>query len=313
MLSHSSASLRLREPAPHWAAPLAAGAGPLQLEGSVRPSLAGYRLLRRAGQGRRTTLWLADDLQRGGQVALKLMDRTAPGRDASFAREFALAATLRHAHVLRLIEQGAAGPVAYLAMEFVAGGDLRQRIAGGVNPAEALALLRGAATGLAQLHRRGLVHRDVKPANFLLRADGAVVLADFGLVAATGSSDPLARAGAIVGTPRYVAPEQSQGSPAAPAADVYSLGVLFHEMLCGKPPFGGETLMEVLSQHLVAVAPPLPPALAGLQGLADALLHKDPARRPQDADAVLQAVEILERGAFPRQTPAGPTGTRWNP
>jgi serine/threonine protein kinase len=278
----------------------------LRLEGSVRPAIAGYRLVRRIGRGRRATTWLACDLRDRSPVALKLADRAG----GSFAREFTLAAAAAHPHVLRVLEHGVAGGTAYLAMEYLPEGDLARRMTAGVSAAQAIEWLRQAAAGLSQLHGNGLVHRDVKPANFLLRADGSLVLADFGLVTEAGSVDPQARPGSLVGTPRYVSPEQLQGAPAAPAADVYSLGVLFHELLCGTPPFGGETLMEVLSQHLVAPAPQLPAALAGWQALADAMLAKDAGSRLPHAGLVPAWIASLQHEAC-ATTPAGATGKRW--
>jgi serine/threonine protein kinase len=280
----------------------ASGAAPLAA-GRVAPAIAGYRMTRHIGQGRRSSVWLARDLQHGGDVALKIAS-CRPGAAVSFEREYELALRLPHPRIVRPLEQGSAAGVAYLAMEYLAGGNLARRTAHPLAAAEAVACLRQAAQALQQLHDRGLVHRDVKPANFLLRADGSLALADFGLVAESGSAHDLP-AGSIVGTPRYISPEQLQGGPARPAADVYSLGVLFHELLCGRPPFAGETLMEVLSQHLVASAPPLPGALAPLQGLAGAMLAKEVDRRLPDAAAVLEQIESLNRAAILRPAPAG--------
>lgn len=274
--------------------------------GSFQPSIGGYRLLRRLGEGRRSSVWLARDGQ-GMQLAVKL------AQQASFAYEFELATALAHPNIVRVVDHGRAGGVAYLAMELADGGALSAHLRAACDTGRALDWLRGAASALARLHGAGLVHRDVKPANFLVRADGTLALSDFGLVVPRGCSEPLAGQGAIVGTPRYLAPEQGQGEPAQPAADVYSLGVLFHEMLCGQPPFSGETLMEVLSQHLVAAVPPLPAALAPLQPLAAAMLAKQPEHRPADAAAVLQAIDALEGAFFPRPAPAGPSGKRWLP
>lgn len=289
-----------------WLAAPVADAPELRLEGRVRASIAGYRLMRRIGHGRRSTTWLAVDLRDRTEVALKLADR--PG--TSFALEYERACAAADPHVLRVLEHGEAGGVAYLAMEYASGGDLAARIAKGITVPAAVDFLAQAASALAALHRNGLVHRDVKPANFLLRGDGTLVLADFGLAAAAGALDPLARPGAIVGTPRYVSPEQLQGAPAAPAADVYSLGVLFHELLCGTPPFAGETLMEVLSQHLVAPAPQLPPGMGALQPLADAMLAKDAGLRLPHAGLVPEWIASLQHEAC-ATTPAGPSGTRW--
>lgn len=264
-----------------WRSPRAAGhdAGAID----APPRVPGYRMLRPIGSGRRTRAWLAFDLNRRADVVLKL--EAAPGH--SLHRDGAVAARVQGPNLVRVHAQGRTGQWAWLAMEHAAGGDLARKLGAPLPRAEALELLRQSAEALAQLHRQGLVHRDVKPANFLLRADGSLVLADFGLVVAAGEDSRGHAPGALFGTPRYVAPEQLQGAPAAPAADVYSLGVLLHELLTGRPPFAGETLMEVLAQHLLAEPARLPAALADLQPLVDRMLCKDVQGRLPDADAVL--------------------------
>lgn len=264
-----------------WRAPRAAGhdAGAMD----APPRVPGYRMLRPIGRGRRTCAWLAFDLNRRADVVLKL--EAAPG--ASVLHDGAVAARVQGPNLVRVHAQGRTGQWAWLAMEHAAGGDLARKVGAALPRSDVLALVRQAAEALAQLHRQGLVHRDVKPANFLLRADGTLMLADFGLVVATGEGGEAQAAGALFGTPRYVAPEQLQGAPAAPAADVYSLGVLLHELLTGRPPFAGETLMEVLAQHLLAEPARLPAALADLQPLVDRMLCKDLQGRLPDADAVL--------------------------
>lgn len=249
----------------------------------LAPQVPGYRALRELGTGRRSSAWLARDEATGREVVLKL----EPAAGSRLHREWEIAASLQGGHVLRVHDHGRAGPWAWLATEHVAGGDLAARMRRPLAAAEALSLVRQAALGLAQLHRQDRVHRDVKPANFLLRADGTLVLADFGLVARSGDTAAGLQQGALTGTPRYVAPEQLQGAPASPAADVYSLGVLLHEMLCGRPPFPGETLMEILSQHLLAPPPRLPADLAQLQPLVDCMLAKQAPGRPEHADALL--------------------------
>jgi serine/threonine protein kinase len=268
----------------------AAGSDPHSLAGSARaaaaveraPQVPGYRVLRALGAGRRSTVWLAWDAARSAEVALKVQ----PSPHESFRHEYESAQRLAGDAIVRVHGQGRAGSFAYLAMEYLPGGDLAQRLRARVTPAQAGSWLRQAAHALARLHRLQLVHRDVKPQNFLLRADGRIVLADLALVEAAGRT-PAAGANRLFGTPRYLAPEQLQGAAAAPAADVYSLGVLLHEMLAGAPPFAGETLMEVLSQHLVATAPRLPATLAAWQPLVDRMLAKEAQCRLPDADAVL--------------------------
>ncbi len=253
----------------------------------LAPSVPGYRVLRELGTGRRSSAWLAQDGD-GETLVLKLQ----PADGAQLHREWEFAAGCAGGHVVRVFDHGRDARWAWLAMEYLPGGDLAQRLRRPVERAQALAWLAEAARGLAQLHRRDCVHRDVKPANFLLRADGALVLADLGLVARAGTV-PAGAEGALTGTPRYVAPEQLQGGPASPAADVYSLGVLLHEMLCGRPPFSGETLMEVLSQHLLAAPARLPAHAVDLQPLVDRMLAKEVQQRLPHADAVL---DLLSQG-----------------
>lgn len=256
---------------------------PAPLGGPALPRIPGFRLLRQVGRGRHAAAWLAWDSGARCEVVLKLQ---AAG-DGSLMREYAVAQRLASPHIVKVHGCGEAEGCGWLAMEHLPGGNLRRLIGQGNTAQEALVLLRQAAQALAQLHRLRLVHRDVKPDNLLLRAIGELVLADFGLVTPSGALDARAQPGAVVGTPRYVAPEQLQGAAAAPAADVYSLGVLLHEMLCGGPPFPGETLMEVLSQHLVAPPPRLPADIAVLQPLLDRMLAKEVKDRLPDADAVL--------------------------
>lgn len=305
----SSSAFTALESGPDWGratAMLPTSTGLTGLGGNVLPALGGYQLVRRIGEGRRSVVWLAQDQQRGGEVALKVGDRALAG---AFAREHDVARQLSHPNIVRVLEHGCAGNVAFLAMEHVAGGALSGCDGRALEPGLAVHVACEAAAAVAQLHAIGLVHRDVKPANFLLRGEEALVLADFGLVAAAGAAD-VARPGALFGTPRYVSPEQLQGAPAQPAADVYSLGVLLYELLCGKPPFTGATLVEVLAQHLVAAVPALPAAIAWLQPLLGAMLAKDPARRLPDAAAVLQALGALAFPDSPRPAAAGMRSAR---
>ena len=269
-----------------WRAPRAAGHDATCIE--APPRVPGYRLLRPLGHGRRTCAWLAFDLNRRADVVLKL--EALPG--ASVQREAALAARVQGPQLVRVLGQGRTAAWNWIALEHLPGGDLAARLGRPVPREQALPLLRQAAEALALLHRQGLVHRDVKPANFLLREDGRLVLADFGLMAEAGAIDANCVPGAIVGTPRYVAPEQLEGASAAPAADVYGLGVLLHEMLAGDPPFSGETLMEVLAQHLLAEPRRLPGPLEDLQPLVDRMLCREPQDRLPDADAVLRLMGL---------------------
>ena len=279
------------------------------------PRIEGYRIRRRIGEGRTATVYLANDLLRGGELVLKVPHQRQQGdvaRQASFAREFAIPSLIRSAHVIRVFEQLIGDDYSYIAMEYLKGGDLAARIRGGLNASQALLLLRQAALALEELHRRGFVHCDVKPANLLMHARADLVLADFGSarqVGATGAAAP----GAVVGTPRYAAPEQTQADPARPAADVYSLGVVFYEMLCGTPPFAGTSVMEVACQHLVAAVPRLPAELAALQPLIDSMLQKQARSRLPDGAAVLHEIDLIKMAAFPSANAARATESRCLP
>lgn len=258
------------------------GAGTALASGDATPRVPGYRLQCPVGTGRHGSVWLGQDLRTGVAAAVKL--RAGP---ASFAAEAAIAQRVLSPHVVQVHAHGAVDGFQWMAMEYLPGGSLAPHVCGRLAPRQALAWLRQAARALAPLHRQQLVHRDVKPANYLLRADGTLVLADLGLAAASGTVGASFDDGVLVGTARYVAPEQLQGAPARPAADVYALGVLLYEMLAGRPPFSGPSALEVLAQHLVAPAPPLPRDCVELQAVVDRLLAREVNRRLPDADAVL--------------------------
>src|SRR6185369_8437061 len=260
------------------------------------PLIDGYRVSRLIGEGRVARVYLAEDERRGGNVALKVLkDSHAPSElvRQGFAAECAILSCIRHEHVVRVVEHSAGGDPAYLAMEYLPGGTLRERMRSGVDEDAAVSLLRQAAGGLAAAHRRAIVHRDVKPENFLMGASAVLVLTDFGVAAARGNAGSRVAPGKLVGTPSYAAPEQAQGELPTAAADVYSLGVMFYEMLCGRRPFNGPTALEVLSQHLVAPVPPVPAEFAHYQPLIGRMLDKRPKYRLPDADAVLQEIRRL--------------------
>lgn len=288
-----SQKLRRRQPARLGSRDSSLGAG-----GHALPRISGYRIERTVGKGRRSTAYLARNVLGGDQVVLKVLDPAAgdnPVRLASFAQEFAIPSAMRHDNVIRVFDQVVGDGVAYIAMEYLDGGHLGEWIHRGLSAPEAVSLLRQAAQALAEVHRRGVVHRDVKPANLLLRVCGKLVIADFGLACWRDQGVSVAPRGQLVGTPSYVSPEQAQGEVVLAAADIYSLGVVFYEMLCGRTPFPGNTLMEQLSQHLMAPVPRLPGALERYQPLLDAMLEKHAACRLPDAQAVLEGIDRLER------------------
>jgi serine/threonine-protein kinase PpkA len=251
----------------------------------IRKPVAGYQLEAVLGRGRHSIVYLARHPQSSRRVALKVARRRSlegmgPGQD--LAREFAVQAALAQRHVIQVFDHGECGGDAYLAMEYAARGPLAPH---GDRSVAGRAVFAEAASALGWMHESGWVHRDVKPGNLLQRADGSLALGDFGCACRAGEAG--SSAGLLVGTPRYAAPEQSEGAPSNSAADVYSLGVCFYEMLAGKPLFPGETLTELLGQHLLAPIPRLAREHAAWQPLLDAMLAKDPGQRPPDGQAVL--------------------------
>ena len=236
-----------------------------------------YRVERVLGRGRHASLWLAFDKGRGENVALKIAQRGCMRAEFDAQRSIADDRVVR-AHDCGVLPDGRP----FLAMEYVSGGDvMHARLS-----QDAIDdVITDAAAALAGVHRHGWVHRDIKPAHFLLRGEREVALCDFGSACRIGAR-PQHSAPSVIGTPRYAAPEQIEGAAATPAADVYSLGVCAFEWLAGHPPFKGETLTELFSQHVRAPVPRLPRETAHWQEFVDALLAKDAARRPPDGAAV---------------------------
>jgi serine/threonine-protein kinase len=266
---------------------------PVSLHAPGAPrEFAGHALEAPIARGRFATVYRARDLRTGRRIALKLASveaLLAAGQPGDFAHE---------AHAMACVGTGAAPAVlgagrteddAWLAMELLEA-DWRA-LPWPATVAQALRHLGAAARALAAVHDAGWVHRDVKPANLLLRADGRVALTDYATACRLGA--PGTRT--CIGTPRYTAPEQSQGAPADPAADVYSLGVLAHEWLAAAAPFPGATPTELVAQHLMAAVPVLPGNFAALQPLVTDLLAKDAAARPaRGGDVALRLARITD-------------------
>ncbi len=192
----------------------------------------------------------------------------------------------------------------YLVMELVDGAPLSQLLTAPMLPDRAADLVAQAADGLAVAHAAGIVHRDVKPANFLVTPDGRVKITDFGIARARGAAS-FTDTGTIMGTPHYVAPEVAEGKEATASSDIYSLGVVLYEALSGTKPFVGDTPIAVALSHLRDQPRPLPASVpAPLQSLVQSALAKDPAERPPDAAAFASA---LRSATGPDAVPTSPT------
>jgi eukaryotic-like serine/threonine-protein kinase len=264
--------------------------------GSVR--IRGYRCVRRIAVGGSSTVFLAEFERTGETRVLKVFRQVPDAVEGTttfdrFLREFDLAARLDHPNIARIHDLGVADDHVYLAMEYFPGGDLRSRMGAPLPWRDALGYLRQLAAALGALHQVGVLHRDVKPGNVLLRGDGSLAFIDFGLARQLGLESDISGNGAIFGTPHYMSPEQGHGLELDGRSDLYSLGIVLHEMLTGEKPFRAETPLAVIYMHANEPVPRLPPALAHLQPLHDALLAKRASDRPASASEIVARVDEL--------------------
>jgi serine/threonine-protein kinase PpkA len=259
--------------------------------------IPGYRVIRPLGRGGMATVYLAiqESVQR--EVALKAMSPTLLADEQfgeRFVREARIAAKLRHPHVVQIYDVGRVGDHPYIAMEYLPGGAAIARNGTPREPRFALRVIREIAGALGYAQNKGVVHRDIKPDNILLREDGAAVLTDFGIARASDNSR-MTRTGAIIGTPHYMSPEQARGLPLDGRADLYSLGIVFHELLLGRVPYQADDSLAVGIMHITAPLPRLPAELASLQPVLDRLLAKEPEQRFQGGAELAAAIERIER------------------
>jgi len=252
-----------------------------------------YRLEELQGHGPMSEVWRAHDDTLDRTVALKILSPTADLE--RFRREARVLAELADENVMRVYDYGedAAGP--FMALEWLPGGTLEERLAQGpLPPDETRRIATGIATGLTRLHARGVVHRDLKPANVLFDQEGRTKLGDFGLARRAVGPGTLTDAGTVLGTAAYISPEQASGEPAGPTSDVYSFGVILFRMLTGRLPFVADEPLALVDMHRHTPAPAVetlqPDAPPDLAALTAAALRKDPAQRPADGRALLAAL-----------------------
>ncbi len=280
-------------------------------------TLGKYRLLQRLGSGGMAQVYRAHDPASGSEVAVKILYPHLTGNEgfvARFRREVQAAASLDHPHIIRVLDHGTDGDLSYLVMELVDGPSLKtvlEQREEPLSPDEAVRLVATLADALEHAHRQGVVHRDVKPSNVLLR-DGQLdspVLTDFG-VARMVEATVATAAGTTLGTPTYMAPEQGEGQPGDARSDIYALGVILYELLTSKPPFEAESPYALILHHIHTPPPPprtLRPALPkALEAVTLRALAKEPAARYPSAAAFAAALrQSLGPATRPRLRPFG--------
>jgi serine/threonine protein kinase len=204
-----------------------------------------------------------------------------------FLQEYELIAKLDHPNIVKIFDLGVADDHAFIAMEYCGAGSLKLRVLRGMESETAFGLMRQIAGALGELHRAGMMHRDLKPTNVMFRDDDSLVLIDFGLAKEAELRAEITSTGEIFGTPYYMSPEQGHAGEVDERGDIYSLGIIFYEMLSGMKPFEGETAMSVIIQHRNAPVPRLPESLARYQPCVDKMMAKRPEQRFQSVEELL--------------------------
>ena len=263
-----------------------------------------YRALKRLGSGGMAEVWCAEDEVLGRRVALKLLGSRFAGDlefRERFRREAQAAAGLTHPNIVGIFDRSEWEGTPYIAMELVDGQTLKELVQqrGPLPPNIAVGLTEQILGALGYAHKRGIVHRDVKPQNVILDPEGQAKVADFGIARAVNNASDMTQTGAIVGTVQYLSPEQANGDPVDARSDLYSAGIVLYELLTGHPPFDGEAPVSIALKHLNErpvppgqMLPGIPPAL---EAVVMRSLEKDPNRRYQSAEEFIAALEQARR------------------
>jgi DNA-binding response OmpR family regulator len=286
----ASRRAKLASSGDHVASVVATEAAPVETPADLIP---GYLIRSTIGESEKAVVYLAQSDSLGRDVALKVsLGEADSDTHKILQREFAAVARIRHPAVVELHDYGVHAGREYLAMEYFPLGDLKARMYRGVSEGEALRFVENIASALRVVHHAGILHRDLKPPNVMLRETDDVALIDFGLARNLEGGLQSTRTGVLRGSPYYMSPEQALGEQLDARTDLYSLGIMFYEMLTGKKPFAGTSAIEVLQEHVNAPVPQLPERHTVYQPLLDRMLAKSRDQRYASAEEVIDAIAI---------------------
>jgi len=257
----------------------------------IHPLIRGYRFIEKLGATTHSSIYLAERESTGNKIVLKVLQQLPDVADNigafdRFLQEYELIAEIDHPNIVEIHDLGVSDDHAHIAMEYIDAGDLKRRIMAGITEPDAVRYLGQIASALAEIHRVGILHRDLKPGNIMLRSDDSIALIDFGLAKRMRLRMELTDEGEIFGTPYYMSPEQGHGNGVDQRSDIYSLGVIFYEMLTGSKPYKADTAMGIIYMHAQAPIPLLQPRLSKYQALINMMLAKEPEDRLQSADEI---------------------------
>lgn len=244
------------------------------------------------------TVYLAIQESLERSVVLKTLNMTRADSEEvveRFINEGRMIASLRHPHIITIFDIGTVSDVPYIAMEYVEGGDLKRKMRDRILPDVALDILEKIGGALDLAHQQGIVHRDVKPGNILFRGDGTPLLSDFGIAKHVRIDAELTSTGTVLGSPFYMSPEQAEGDEVDGRSDIYSLGIIFYEMLMGCRPYVGESAIKIILHHIQAPIPRLPKDLSRFQPLLNRMMAKEPKDRLPDAATLVEEVADLRK------------------
>ncbi len=264
--------------------------------------LPGYKIIKEIGRGGMAKVYLARHEGLDRDVAIKVMFPNLAA-DSSyserFIREARIVAKLSHHNIVTVFDVGIFEQYHYIAMEFLPGITLDDKIKSGISNSEILSIIKQISAGMYYAHDKGFIHRDIKPENIMFRENGSAVITDFGIARATKSETKMTAVGTVIGTAHYMSPEQAQGKELTPGSDIYSIGIMLYEMFTGKVPYDADSTIAIVFKHIDAPIPELEGDQKVYQPLLNKLMAKLPENRYLNCQEIIEDIEDIERGNNP--------------